>query len=63
MFAVSDGEDAAPEGDGAAAPCGKCGQAQDLLTILPRLGDRPTYNVFRCIGCGFVEWIAEQVGN
>lgn len=42
-------------------PCGKCGGAFDLLTRLPRVGDHPTYQIFHCAACGFVEWIAETI--
>jgi len=31
----------------------------ELLTVLPHLGDRPTFHIFRCIACGFIDWIAE----
>jgi len=38
--------------------CGKCGEALEHLTRLPKF-DHPAFDIFRCIGCGVVSWIAQ----
>jgi hypothetical protein len=39
--------------------CEKCGGALEL-TRLPKGFDHPTFDIFRCIGCGVVSWIAQK---
>ncbi len=46
-----------------AQKCAKCGERTDYLTSIPRFGETPTYNIFRCVTCGYVNWIAEQIGG
>jgi hypothetical protein len=41
-------------------PCSKCGGDLRLLTILPRASDHPTFRIFECVSCNFINWIAEQ---
>ena len=43
--------------------CTKCGKPSEWLTSLPRLGERPAYNIFRCITCSYVNWIAEKISD
>jgi len=51
---------APPKGASIPPSCNKCSSAgMELLTVLPHLGDRPTFHIFRCIACGFIDWIAE----
>ena len=40
--------------------CEKCGGALEQLTRLPKGFDHPTFDIFRCIGCGVVSWIAQR---
>jgi hypothetical protein len=40
--------------------CEKCGGALEQLTRLPKGFDHPTFDIFRCIGCGVVCWIAQK---
>jgi len=57
-------EDEAPSKGGDATPaCRECGQPLEFQTFLPHFDDRPAYRIFRCLGCGVFEWIAEQVGD
>jgi len=32
----------------------------EQLTRLPKGFDHPTFDIFRCIGCGVVSWIAQK---
>jgi DNA-directed RNA polymerase subunit M/transcription elongation factor TFIIS len=43
--------------------CVKCGEATELLTMLPRFGEHPAYRIFECLTCRSMTWIAEQVGT
>ena len=38
--------------------CEKCGGGLEQLTRLPKRFDHPTFDIFRCLACGFVSWIA-----
>jgi hypothetical protein len=38
--------------------CEKCGGALEQLTRLPKF-DHPAFDIFRCVGCGVVSWIAQ----
>ena len=38
--------------------CEKCGGALEQLTHLPKF-DHPAFDIFRCIACGVVSWIAQ----
>lgn len=39
------------------ASCEKCGGLLEELTRLPKRFDHPTFDVFRCMACGVVNWI------
>jgi hypothetical protein len=41
----------------------RCDGVLELLTHLPRFDDRPAYRIFGCPNCGFIDWIAEVVGD
>ncbi len=49
------------EGSGTSRPCQRCSSPMELLTRLPATRESPTYRIFGCAACSFVEWIAEQV--
>jgi hypothetical protein len=38
--------------------CKKCGGALEQLTRLTKF-DHPAFDIFRCIACGVVSWIAQ----
>jgi hypothetical protein len=40
--------------------CDRCREPAKLLTILPRTTQNPTFWIYRCASCGFVEWIAAK---
>jgi DNA-directed RNA polymerase subunit M/transcription elongation factor TFIIS len=42
-------------------PCEKCGGDVRLLTILPRASDHPTFRIFECVSCSFINWVAEKI--
>ncbi len=52
-----------PKGVSVAPDCNKCSGGMELLTVLPALDDRPDFHIFRCIVCGFVDWIVEATEN
>jgi hypothetical protein len=39
--------------------CEKCGGALEQLSRLPKF-DHPTFDIFRCLACGVVSWIAQE---
>jgi hypothetical protein len=43
--------------------CTECGQPTNLLTFIPRFGDRPAYRAFECVACNSLEWVAEKMGG
>jgi len=47
-------------GEEAARACTRCSSPMDLLTLLPRTGEYPSYRISGCTACHFVEWVAEQ---
>jgi hypothetical protein len=42
-------------------PCEKCGATTELVSFIPRFGDRPAYRIFDCAACKALTWIAEAV--
>ena len=49
--------------EGSAGPthkCEKCSQVTEWLATLPRFGEQPTYDIFRCAACGHVNWVAQE---
>ncbi len=42
-------------------PCERCGGAIRLLTILPCTSDHPTFRIFECVSCKFINWVAEKI--
>jgi hypothetical protein len=54
--------DATPKKQGGAErSCQRCGSPVELLTRLPATSENPSYRIFGCTACSFIEWIAEQV--
>ena len=49
-------DDRPPQSDPA---CEKCASATELLTFIPRFGDRPAYRIFEC--CRALTWVAEAI--
>jgi len=49
-----------PQGDAIRA-CERCSSAMEMLTRLPATSENPSYRIFGCAACHFVEWIAEQI--
>jgi hypothetical protein len=41
--------------------CERCEGDLRLLTILPCASDHPTFRIFECVSCDFVNWIAEKI--
>jgi hypothetical protein len=41
--------------------CEKCGEATELLSFIPRFGDRPAFHIFECPACGALAWVAQTV--
>jgi hypothetical protein len=39
--------------------CVKCSEPTELLTILPKLGEHPSFHIRRCVKCGYVNWFAQ----
>jgi uncharacterized protein with PIN domain len=42
------------------APCQRCGGALELATKLEKAPGRPAYEIFRCVACGLMEWVAQR---
>jgi hypothetical protein len=43
--------------------CEKCGEVTELLSFIPRFGDRPAYHIFECGACKALTWIAEKISD
>lgn len=41
--------------------CTQCGGLLELSASLPKRVDSPAYGIFRCIDCGFVDWVAQDM--
>jgi hypothetical protein len=52
---------AAKQGITRQSPCTRCGGLLELTASLPRRHDSPAYSIFRCGGCGFIDWVAQDV--
>jgi hypothetical protein len=39
--------------------CQRCSRPTKLLTILPKTTQNPTFWIYGCSSCGFVEWLSE----
>jgi hypothetical protein len=40
---------------------GKGGATTEILSFIPRFGERPAYQIFECGACKALTWIAEKV--
>jgi hypothetical protein len=56
---TSDGEGTSesPERNAKPAPCIRCGGEMALVTVVGKFGDQPSFKLFRCMTCDFVEWV------
>ena len=50
-----------PAPAGADPKCAKCGDTTELLSFIPRFGERPAYYIFECAACKALTWIAEAI--
>jgi RNase P subunit RPR2 len=41
--------------------CSKCGSHLKLETSIPKRVGHPRYDVMRCVRCGTVQWIADEI--
>ena len=39
-------------------PCEKCGETAELLSYIPRFGERPALQIFECGACKALTWVA-----
>lgn len=53
-------DDSAPQPD---QKCERCGAATELLSFIPRFGERPAYRIFECGTCSALTWIAEAISG
>jgi hypothetical protein len=44
-----------------APKCARCGEATELLSFIPRFGERPAYRIFDCRACSALTWVAETI--
>ena len=42
------------------ALCPECGRASKRVATLRHDADNRAYEVFRCLNCGFVQWVSER---
>jgi DNA-directed RNA polymerase subunit M/transcription elongation factor TFIIS len=50
-----------PSGANRPPPCRRCAGSLSFVTYQPRTWDHPAYDVFECIKCGMLEWVAEKI--
>jgi hypothetical protein len=60
---MGDGETTPRKDEESDRACQRCTAPMNLLTLLPRTSENPSYRIFGCSACTFVEWIAEQVSS
>ena len=51
---------APPQGECNDSACKRCGGLLQLSALLPKRLDSPAYEIFRCVACGFVDWVAQD---
>lgn len=39
-------------------PCERCGEVLEAALHLPERVGQPAYDIFRCVACGFIAWVA-----
>jgi DNA-directed RNA polymerase subunit M/transcription elongation factor TFIIS len=60
---MADDETSARSVEAKQATCEKCGGDRlEHLTRLPKGMGHPTFDIFRCVACGFVNWFAREDG-
>lgn len=53
---TSDGEFPAPS-----RLCSRCGGSLKLELALDKTPGQPPYQIFRCIACGLLDWVAQPI--
>jgi hypothetical protein len=43
--------------------CERCGVGAELLSFIPRFGDRPAFRIFDCAACKALTWVAEKISE
>lgn len=41
--------------------CRRCSKQTELLTVLHRTTEHPTFRIYGCGSCGFVDWVADKI--
>jgi uncharacterized Zn finger protein len=44
----------------AAPACKNCGEPTRLATVIPKFDQSPTYSIYQCDACGYVNWVVEK---
>lgn len=39
--------------------CERCGQTLQAALRLPARLEQPAYDIFNCVACGFIAWVAQ----
>lgn len=40
--------------------CERCGEALQVAMHLPARLGQPAYEIFNCLACGFIDWVAQS---
>ena len=48
----------APGGEPQQPTCEKCGGHLEHMTRLPQRFDHSAFDIFRCVACGYINWVA-----
>ncbi len=43
--------------------CQRCGGALEDAFHLPERIGQPAYDIFRCVACGLIDWVAQGAGK
>lgn len=41
--------------------CQRCNRQTELLTVLHSTTEHPTYWIYGCGSCGFVDWVPDEI--
>lgn len=58
MFSDQTGPEGTSSPNQPQGPCPRCGEALRAAMHLPKRVGQPAYDIFRCVGCGFLAWVA-----
>lgn len=56
---MPDDQDKTKPASGQPRRCERCGGTLELALHLPERLGQPAYEIFRCIACGLVDWVAQ----